>query len=490
MFRHDQSMEDPRDGITLFGPLEKGSPYGIRAGVIGTKHGIRRFNEWVEKIQGPISNNPPMISRPHFPGFEAAFRIPWNTRPAIELDVPLQDLKESLYLDDKHQRIYKTVDQYAARILDAEREEESIVDIWFVIVPDEIYKYCRPESDVEPNLKIEAEDRMNVKTALQFKSQYPLFEKDKEAAIPYYYDVDFHNQLKARLLECDVPIQIIRESTIAHWDHIDQFGNPIRNLDKMQSAIAWNISTTAFYKAGSRPWKLGSIREGVCYIGLVFKQDKTDVDPASACCAAQMFLDSGDGVVFKGAVGPWYSGKEGEYHINRKAAKQLVEMALKSYHREMGIAPKELFIHGKVRFDNEEWKGFCAAVDASTNLVGVRIRTDNTLKIFRKSKYPVMRGLAFIRDERTAYLWSRGFVPRLQTYAGREVPNPLLVDVCRGNARIDTVLRDILSLTKLNYNACQFGDGYPVTLRFADAVGQILTAAPIEEPPIQFRFYI
>ena len=34
-----------------------------------------------------------------------------------------------------------------------------------------------------------------------------------------------------------------------------------------------------------------------------------------------MFLDSGDGLVFRGAVGPWYS-KEGEFHLSREAARE------------------------------------------------------------------------------------------------------------------------------------------------------------------------
>ena len=34
----------------------------------------------------------------------------------------------------------------------------------------------------------------------------------------------------------------------------------------------------------------------------------------------------------------------------------------------------------------------------------------------------------------------------------------------------------ILGLTKLNYNACIYGDGEPVTLRFSDTIGDILTA--------------
>ena len=55
-----------------------------------------------------------------------------------------------------------------------------------------------------------------------------------------------------------------------------------------------------------------------------------------------------------------------------------------------------------------------------------------------------------------------------------------------------TVMRDVLALTKVNYNACDFASGLPVTLRFADQVGDILVASPqgAKAPPLPFRFYI
>ena len=103
----------------------------------------------------------------------------------------------------------------------------------------------------------------------------------------------------------------------------------------------------------------------------------------------------------------------------------------------------------------------------------------------------MLRGVAFVRDDRTAFLWTKGFTPRLQTYPGREVPKPLLVDVCRGKVVIETVLNDIMALTKLNYNACIFADGEPVTLKFSDSVGEILTAGPLGSlPPLPFKYYI
>jgi hypothetical protein len=53
------------------------------------------------------------------------------------------------------------------------------------------------------------------------------------------------------------------------------------------------------------------------------------------------------------------------------------------------------------------------------------------------------------------------------------------------------VLTDVLALTKLNYNACIYADGLPVTLKFANAVGEILTAGPVQgTPPLPFKHYI
>ena len=93
--------------------------------------------------------------------------------------------------------------------------------------------------------------------------------------------------------------------------------------------------------------------------------------------------------------------------------------------------------------------------------------------------------------ERLGYLWTNGFVPRLGTYTGWEVPRALSIEICRGEADLALVMADIMGLTKVNFNSCIFGDGFPVTLRFADAVGEILTAAPIPDlPPLPFRHYI
>ena len=94
-------------------------------------------------------------------------------------------------------------------------------------------------------------------------------------------------------------------------------------------------------------------------------------------------------------------------------------------------------------------------------------------------------------DDRKAFLWTKGFIPRFKTQIGLETPNPIDIAVTRGEADIEVVCKDILSLTKLNYNACIYGDDIPVTLKFADSTGEILTAGKdIKTGVLTFNHYI
>jgi hypothetical protein len=470
----------------LFGPLDEGKVFGVRPAVIGTAAGIKRFWRWVEQIQSPMDDCTP--TRPPFPGFEAAFNVPFGRRPVFEIRVDELALSEACRIGDPHQRVHRVVRLFSEPIK-AAIADEAAADVWFVVLPDEVYTSCRPESVVPTAERIAFESPVTKNIARRLLSEPTMFGDYNEHAEPYAYQPHFHNQLKAVLLHDEIPTQIILESTLAPNDFLNPMGYPKRKVG-LPSEIAWNLCTAAFYKSGARPWKLAEIRSGVCYLGVVFKRDEAGTDGRWSSCGAQMFLDSGDGLVFKGTGGPWFSDETKTYHLSEEAATDLVQTAVREYAIRVGRPPDELFIHGRARFDNGEWHGFLKGASPSTRVVGVRIRLAEELRIYRPGQHALLRTLAYIRDERTAYLWANGFIPRLQTYPGREVPKGLLIDVCKGNADIRTVLSDVLALTKLNYNACIYGDGQPVTLSFADAVGEILTAGPVTGAPTPFKLYI
>ncbi|MEW6488533.1 MAG: hypothetical protein AB1578_11555 [Thermodesulfobacteriota bacterium] len=492
LFRYDQSMLDPRDGLTLFGPLDKGKPYGIRWGLIGTPDTIDGFRKWIASIQKPVGCGAQDIARPPFPGFEAVFGIPWPSEPVLTLTVDPAELQERAHLADAHQRVFRTVDLFSEPIVRALHGEDVRPDVWCVVIPDFVKQKCSPMSRLAAAERVEVAERLTPRVGRSLYREPELFPERNALAEPYWYELNFHHQLKARLLSSDAPIQIVREPTITFPDVDGMKEDDYRKLEGLKSAVAWHIATAVFYKAGGRPWKLGGAREGVCYVGLVYKNVQTASDSRTACCAAQMFLDSGDGVVFKGAVGPWYGGKAGEYHLDRRAAEEVIRLCVDTYRQKRGQPPKQVFVHGRVNLRDDEWSGFQRGAGSSTQVIGVRIRPGSEVKIYRKGDNPVLRGLAYVMGKRRGSLWTRGFVPRLRTYPGREVPNPLQIEVCRGEESIETVMSDVLSLTKLNYNACQFADGLPVTLKFANAVGEILTAGPLRKdvPPLPFKYYI
>ena len=258
------------------------------------------------------------------------------------------------------------------------------------------------------------------------------------------------------------------------------------------ATIAWKLGTGAYYKAGGKPWQLADVRPSVCYVGLVYKRSELTNDKCHACCAAQMFLSDGEGVVFRGALGPWFQTDTKQFHLDHEAAKNLIQMVVGEYRRLHNRSPSELFIHAKSAFTEDEWSGFSAGCAEETNLVGVQIAdARDDLKLYRPGEYPVIRGTALQLGERHALLWTSGYVPRLDTYMGPETPNPISIRVLRGDCALTTVLADVLGLTKINFNSCLHNDRLPVTIRFANAVGDVLISAPMDgEPKLPFKFYI
>lgn len=489
-FRHSQAMEDPKDGLLLFGPPGD-APLGTQYGVIGTAEGIEYFEGWADRISRTVNADEKIGSSRLFPGFETVFRTPWDGKARVKLPVDADQLATTLKNTDPHQRVFNTVDLFASQIERWVKEEDEKVALWFVVVPESVWKLCRPRSTISKADGIAPDVHLSHSKAMELLNNPDLFENANSAAEKHLYENHFHNQLKARLLGCEAVTQIVRESTIVPKSVLEKQGRKRARQD--DATIAWNLSTAIYYKAGAKPWTLADIRDGVCYIGLVFKKTNNNPrDEFEACCGAQMFLDTGEGIVFKGSVGSWASDKPGEFHLPKEQAADIVRRCIETYERRHGKPPAELFIHGRTHFNKGEIAGFREGAPDTTNICGIQIRRPNDLKLYRADgRRVILRGLGMKTGDRTGYLWTSGYIPHLKTYPGREVPTPLKVRVVFGDTPLEQVLSDIMSLTKLNFNTCIYGDGFPVTLRFADDVGEILTAIPeVTSKPLPFRHYI
>ena len=496
-FGYGQKSDHPKDGLFLYGPhAGPERSREISVGVVGTKDGLSYFRTWAIRLGGFVSVPPPKKTdkehRLHlstFPGLEEAFGLLISPGEFVERQIDTKALDDATRTLNQHEAVRKAVDLYVGEIEHYDKNEEKTVDVWVFILPEIVFTRCRPLSR-RSGVDL-AKGDFSKKQKL--KSDMPLFKDVIDQSDEDIFDdvPDFHRQVKARLLNLGHTSQLLRETTLAPEKFLNSAGYPIRGVQEPAS-VAWNVATGLYYKTQpDPPWKLASVRPGVCYIGLVFKMIPND-PKEHACCAAQMFLNEGDAVVFRGANGPWKTG-DYDFHLKGPEAEKLIAKVLETFTEKHGGPPKEFFIHGRTTFNNEEWDAFKEAAPAETNVVGVRIKTSNgESKLFRSGDYPVLRGTAILLDDRNALLWANGYVPRLDTYIGPETPNPLFVTILRSSGElpdIRTVLRDIMGLTKINYNACNYSDGLPVTIRFANKVGDVLTmgsAKDAEKQPLKF----
>lgn len=486
-FRYGQSLEDPRIGLAVFGPYDADRPGRagtISFGTVGTKRGLRALTPFVASLAGPIPGASTVDQRlwPAFPGFDAAFHSTLPVQATRKWTVETSALDTAVRLADESRRVSSVVELYLDG-LKAFRRSDDRIDIAFCVIPDIVYTNCRPLSRVRD--PIGSRPTSSQRRAREV-GQMDLWD-DVDPAI-YLYSADFRRQLKARAMEYEIPIQILRESTLRLNDDAE-FGE--RGLTPL-SDRAWNIGTALYYKAGGKPWRLNGAREGVCYIGLAFKKKDNDRQSRTAACAAQMFLDSGDGVVFLGEFGPWYSPKRRQCHLPRAAATRMLAGVLETYQTLDGRPLRELFIHSRSGIDADEFAGFTAACPPGVKLVGIRVATERRgARLFREGRYPVARGTYWRLTDRKALLWASGYKPSIETYDGWETPRPLLIEIQHGEASIDEVVEDIFALTKLNYNACRLGDSEPVTVGFSSEVGEILVSNPtVARRYPQFKYYI
>jgi hypothetical protein len=113
------------------------------------------------------------------------------------------------------------------------------------------------------------------------------------------------------------------------------------------------------------------------------------------------------------------------------------------------------------------------------------------IRFFRPGDFPPLRGTYVKFSDRDFVLYTTGFVPFLRTYPGARIPQPTEVLEHFGDSPWNTVLSELLAMTKLNWNTADFAARDPITIAFSNRVGEILAEIPDDAPIRQeYRFYM
>jgi hypothetical protein len=121
----------------------------------------------------------------------------------------------------------------------------------------------------------------------------------------------------------------------------------------------------------------------------------------------------------------------------------------------------------------------------------ISLTRDGSTRLFRQGRYPVLRGTFWSLDDDEHFLSTRGSVDFYQTYPGQYVPRPLMFHAAQLEQTPRVVARELLALTKMNWNHTQFDSAYPITITAARRVGDILKyIGPDDAFEPRYSFYM
>ena len=284
---------------------------------------------------------------------------------------------------------------------------------------------------------------------------------------------------KAKAMEYNIPIQIFR----------DRIAKPSSEMQD-EASIAWNFYTALYYKAGGIPWSLKKESSNItCFAGISFyrTRDKKTIQTS----VAQIFNEHGNGVILRGTPVK-EDKKDRQPHLTEVQAYNLLKESLSEYYNAIKIFPQRLVIHKSSNYSEEEIDGFKrVASDMNINSIDLVTIMPTNFRLYRDNDYPPLRGTMFSLDKCRHFLYTRGYVEYYGTYPGKYIPNPIEVRLFSFDESPEQICKEILSLTKMNWNNTQFDRKFPITIECSRNVGEILKYVPTDlKPQIKYSFYM
>jgi hypothetical protein len=293
---------------------------------------------------------------------------------------------------------------------------------------------------------------------------------------------NFHRALKARCMarKDAIPLQVVtRQAYIS------------AEAKQSDATRAWNLSTALYYKSGRVPWRAAGLMTATCFLGISFHHLKRRSGDLVYASVAQAFSTDVEPFTLKGASVPYDQVTiDKRPYLKEEQASELVNKVVSRYAEMAGGPPARLVIHKTTRYQPQEIEGFrSTALDrvAACDLVWMG---PTGFRVLRRGMQPPKRGTYCRVGGEKSYLFTTGYVEAWGEYPGPHIPAPREVGSV-DETDIFERCREILALTKMNWNTAEGMSRFPVTISFARRVGMVMTELDDETPPNPlFRFYI
>lgn len=286
-------------------------------------------------------------------------------------------------------------------------------------------------------------------------------------------DFNLHDAIKLYATDRSIKIQFVEERSTNTYD-------PCK--------VLWGLSTSIYAKSSGTLWHPQAIDDGTAYIGISYAQSE---EKGICIGCSQLFDSTGTGIrmILRKINDPRFWGKTNPYMGRDEARSMMSELREQYYYSDPIAKLNRIVLHKTTPFMREEIIGITQAFEGINNIELVQIQTFCPWRGIRFGQQPtqtaemfaIKRGTIVQLSSDSFLLWTHGCIihpdlaGRLNYYkSGRGIPTPLFVTRHYGQAPGDILAREILMLTKMNWNS---GDSLykilPVTLDFAKVLARM-----------------
>jgi len=463
----------PKHGIFYYNPFDINQvrPEKITIGIIGKGESIDKVLDWIDSckfhIDGKQSKNPHPNLFLNFCGFnkDSGFKS-----EIVYDDTYIRKLKNSDFdliikrNENLEERINDIVELYLSEIKFLSKNKKP--DVIICALSENFITYIQ-EKEVAENHDDEIDNDNQTESEIDADT---ISKKEQ----------NFRRTLKAKAMQYNVPIQIVR----------DRIAKPTAEMQD-EATIAWNFFTALYYKASGTPWALirKDIAETTCYAGISFFKSRDKASTQTSI--AQIFNELGKGVILRGEE-VTLKKNDRVPHLEEEQAYNLLTFSLKEYYDAVKIYPKRIVLHKTSYFSEGEIYGFTQAAKQlhinQIDLVSVQL---SDIRLYRAGNYPPMRGTHLILSDKHNILYTRGSVPFYETYPGKYIPRALEIKLAYYDESPNLICDEIIALTKMNWNNTQFDRQMPITIECARNVGEILKYLdPADKMQLKYSFYM
>jgi hypothetical protein len=449
----------PKRGLVQYGPrLNSNQHQTLNIGAIGDRISIRRLNDLFLDMETPI--HPDLDGegirpwRVPYPGMGSdsnldisiAFRERWRTR-----------LQDADLVGLEAESDPRTKMEYFLELLGDDLDwlasDDPAPDVIILCIPEKVMDECTPDGQDHANVSADGSD--------------------------------LRNRVKILGMENSIPTQLIKPSTLDI------------SSERQKASRGWNLTVGLLYKAQrGHPWKTKELEEGACYAGISFYQERGTEGDVVRAALAHVFARKDYTILQSEPMADLEEDENGRPHLSAEGAQQVTEKIVEYYkRRNRGRLPERLLLQKTSPFWPDERTGFAeGAADVPVNDF-VHIRTRNTgVRLFPDGEFPPLRGtLLSIPHDDIHYLYTTGYTPEMATYEGSNIPEPIEIrpdQQCESDR--EKLCREILFLTKLDWNTSDFAVKEPVTLKVSRKVSRVLseTEADPSTADTQYFYYM